>query len=131
MKYTKFIIIIKKSFDIKGIVELTNSKVKLSRLNYVKDSGKASEIDFDVNFILNKHYYIKNLNFVEGKTEIHLTDLKLNKKLEVDDFTRVEIKTFENEIKNNDFLVKKLKKIKITGKVFDAKSLLKSLYKKK
>ena len=120
----------KKSFDIKGIVELTNSKVKLSRLNYVKDSGKASEIDFDVNFILNKHYYIKNLNFVEGKTKIHLTDLKLNKKLEVDDFTRVEIKTFENEIKNNDFLVKKLEKIKITGKVFDAKSLLKSLYKK-
>jgi hypothetical protein len=30
----------KKSFSINGIVDLTNSKVSVSRLNYNKDSGK-------------------------------------------------------------------------------------------
>ena len=39
-----------KSFDINGIIDLTNSKVKVSRLNYNKDYGKKSELNFDVNF---------------------------------------------------------------------------------
>ena len=40
----------KKSFDINAIIDLTNSKVNLSRLNYSKDHGKKSEVSFDVNF---------------------------------------------------------------------------------
>ena len=42
----------------------------------------------------------------------------------------MEIKTYENEIKNNDFLVKKSEKVTMSGEVFDAQYLLKSLYKK-
>ena len=42
----------------------------------------------------------------------------------------MEIKTFSNKVKNNDFLIKKSKKIVISGEVFDAQPLLKSLYKK-
>ena len=51
-----------KSFDINGIIDLTNSKVKVSRLNYNKDYGKKSELNFDVNFILDKFYNINHLN---------------------------------------------------------------------
>ena len=96
----------KKSFDISGIVDLTKSKVKISRLNYNKDSGKKSEISFDINFVLNKYYNIENLNFLTDRSKISLSNIKLNKNFEVLDFKKLEIKTFLNEIKNNDFLVK-------------------------
>jgi len=119
-----------KSFYINGIIDLTNSKVKVSRLNFNKDYGKKSELNFDVNFVLDKYYNIDNLNFSADKTNIRLSHLKLNKNFEVKDFRKFEIKTYENEIKNNDFLVKKLEKVTISGEVFDAEPLLKSLYKK-
>jgi len=89
-----------KSFDINGIIDLTNSKVKVSRLNYNKDYGKKSELNFDVNFVLDKYYNINNLNFLADKTKIHLSNIKLNKNFEVKDFKKLEIKTFKNEIKN-------------------------------
>ncbi len=119
-----------KSFNINGVINLTNSKVKVSRLNYNKDSGKKSELNFDINFVLNKYYNINNLNFLADKTKIHLSNIKLNKNFEVKDFKKLEIKTFENEIKNNDFLAKKSEKVTISGPVFDVQPLLKSLYKK-
>ena len=119
-----------KSFAINGIIDLTNSKVQVSRLNYNKDYGKKSELNFDVNFVLDKYYNINNLNFLADKTKIHLSDIKLNKNFEVKDFKKLEIKTFRNEIKNNDFFVKKSEKVTISGEIFDALPLLKSLYKK-
>jgi len=119
-----------KSFDINGIIDLTNSKVKVPRLNYNKDYGKKSELNFDVNFVLDKYYNIHKLNFLADKTKISLSRIKLNKNFEVKDFKKLEIKTYENEIKNNDFLVKKSEKVTMSGEVFDAQPLLKSLYKK-
>ena len=120
----------KKSFDINGIINLTNSKVKVERLNYIKDYGKTSKVSFDFNFVSNKYYNIKSLNFLADKTKIYLSDIKLNNNFEIKDFKKLEIRTFENEVKNNDFIVKKTEKITILGEVFDAKPLLKSLYKK-
>ena len=119
-----------KSYDIKGVVDLTNSKVKISRLNYNKEYGKESKINFDIKFILNKYFNINSLNFSENKTKIFLSNVKLNKNFEVNDFKKIEIKTYENEIKNNDFLVQKAKTILASGEIFDAQPLLKTLYKK-
>jgi len=120
----------KKSFNIVGKAELTNSKVKISRLNYIKNSGKKSEIDFDFNFVPNKEFNIKKVVFLSDKTKIAIADLILNKNFETNDFKKIEIKTFKNGKKNNDFLVKKGKKINISGELFDAEPLLKSLFKK-
>ena len=120
----------KKSFNISGILDLTNSKVKVSRLNYIKDIGKKSEVSFDINYVLNKYYNINNLNFLADKDKIYLANIKLNKNFEVLDFRKLVVKTFLNEIKNNDFLVEKSEKVIILGEVFDAQPLLKSLYKK-
>ena len=117
-----------KSFDISGNIDLTSSKIKISILNYNKDSDKKSEFNFDINFVLDKYYNIKNLNFLADKTKIYLSNIKLNKNLEVKDLKEVEIKTFKNGIKNNDFLVKRKGKVTISGEVFDAQPLLKSLY---
>ena len=120
----------KKSFDIKGTVNLTDSTINISKLNYKKNYGKKSELIFDVNFILEKHYHIRDLKFLADKNRIYLSNIKLNKNLETVDFEKLDIKTFLNGIKNNDFSINKSEKIIISGEVFDAQPLLKSLYKK-
>jgi len=120
----------KKIFDIVGRFDLTNSKINVSKLNYSKDSGKKSEINFNVNFILNNYYNIKKLLYISNKTKIDISKLQLNKNFETDDFQKLEIKTFKKENKNNDFKVTKTNKVIISGVIFDSEPLLKSLFKK-
>ena len=119
-----------KTFEINGIIDLTNSKVQFSQLNYNKDLGKKSKIDFDIKFATSRFFNVKKLNFSADKNKIYLSKLKFNKNFEVEDFESLMIKTFEKETKNNDFSIKKEKKIVISGELFDAQPLLKSLYKK-
>ena len=119
-----------KNFDITGTLDLTNSKVKISKLNYYKDNGKKSSLSFNVNFNLNKFFNIKDLKFINDKSKIYLSNIKLNKNYETVNFEKLEIQTFFNEVKNNDFVIKKSDKIVISGQIFDAQPLLKSLYKK-
>ena len=66
--------------------------------------------------VLNKYYNIKNLNFIADKNKIYLFDVKLNKSFEVEDFEKLQIKTFLDEIKNNDFLVEKSQKVMFFAK---------------
>ena len=42
----------KKGYEISGTVDLTNSMVNISKLNYQKEQGKKSELNFNANFIL-------------------------------------------------------------------------------
>ena len=119
-----------KIYELTGNLDLTNSKLKISKLNYNKNYKKKSKIIFDIKFVLNKFYNIVNLNFLANKTNILLSNIKLNSNFEVEDFEKLEIKTYKNDIKNNDFLVSKSENIIILGKIFDAQPLLKTLYKK-
>ena len=49
--------------------------------------------------------------FFADKTKIYLSNVKLNNNFEVLDFKKIEVKTFLNEVKNNDFVANKLKKV--------------------
>jgi len=120
----------KKSFNIIGKADLTNSQVNISKLNYIKDSGKKSEIDFDLSLLPNKNFNIAKIFFLSDKSKIDITNLKLNKNFETNNFKKLEIKTFKNGNKNNDFLIKKTGKINISGEIFDIEPLLKSLFKR-
>jgi len=120
----------KKSYDVKGVINLTNSKVNIARLNYIKSDDEDSKLNFDINFILKKYLKIKNLNFLSGKSIINITNTKLNDRLEILDFAKLEVLTFIDGVKNNDFVINKTNKVIVSGKIFDAQPLLKSLYKK-
>jgi len=120
----------KKNFDIEGVLDLTNSEVNVSKLNYMKDRGIESKLNFKTTFVVNKYYNINKLEYLADKTKIYLSNVQLNKNFELIDFDTLEINTFLNGIKNNDFSAKKLEKIIISGDVYDAQPLLKSLYKK-
>ena len=80
----------KKSFDITGTLGLTNSKVQVSELNYYKNYGEESKLDFDVNFILNKSYDIKKLNFLSKKNKIFLFNIKINKNFQILDLKKLD-----------------------------------------
>jgi len=120
-----------KSFIISGFTDLTNSKLKISQLNYYKDYGEKSKINFKTNFVLNKYYNIEDLVFSAKDSNIHMLNIKMNKIFEINNFDSVKIKTFKKNMLNNDFTVKNSKKIIIKGDIFDAEPLLKTLYQKK
>jgi hypothetical protein len=118
-----------KSHKVKGEIELKNSEVIFPNLNYKKKIGIKSDLLFDIFLLKGKSYNINNLQFISNKNKIFISDLKLNKDLEIINFKNFEIKTFLNETKNNDFFIKKSDKIIVSGDIFDAQPLLKSLFK--
>ena len=101
----------KKDINLNGSVELTNSKIKILALNFDKDEGEESEINFDFNFYPNKYFNIKKLDFFANKSKINLININLNKDFEIEDFKKIEIKTYRNKVKNNDFLAEKSNEI--------------------
>ena len=116
--------------NISGLVNLVDSKILIPQLNYIKDSGQKSKFIFDLKFIPNKYYNMNKFNFISDNDKIIFSNLKLNKKFEINDFEKIEIVTFINNIKNNDFIVEKKNVISVYGDIFDARPLLKTIYKK-
>ena len=120
----------KNTFDINGDIDLTDTKVNISKLNYVKKNGEKSNLFFNVNLAPNKIYNIKNLKFISNESSINASNVTLNKDFQLVDLKKIKVKTFLNNKKNNSFIIEKSKKIEISGEVFDAQPLLKSLYEK-
>ena len=119
----------KNSFNLKGVIDTTNTIFKIKKINFIKQNKKKSEILFNFDFSPNKYYKVNNLSFLDQKNKIYLSNLELNKDFEINNFEKIEVKTYKSGAKNNDFLVKKFDKIIVSGEIFDAEDLLKSLYK--
>ena len=112
-----------------GSIGLTNLQVNFPEINFFKTSGKKSNIIFDLKFLKDKFINIKKILFEADNNKVLITHLNLNEKYEIVDFKNIEIKTFIKTVKNNDFIIKKKKKIIIEGAIFDSEPLLKSIYK--
>ena len=76
-----------KAFNIKGNIDLTSYLI-IPNLNYTKNNEKKSEIIFNIKSILDKNYNIESLTFLEDKTKIYISNIKLNKNLQIDDLVR-------------------------------------------
>ena len=120
----------RKIHTIKVSSTLNSSEVNFARINYKKPKNKNAKISFNTNFILNNYFFIDYLNYSDAQSEIKLQKIKFNNEAEIDMFDSLKIKTYLNNVKNNDFLIKKKDIITIKGEVFDAQPLLKSLFKK-
>ena len=119
-----------KKYSIRGSSTLFGSSISISKLNYKKEKNKNAYLDFNTKFVIDKYFLINHLNYTDDQSEIILNKIKLNKNLEVSDLESLEIKTYVNKVKNNDFSIKKLDQVIVSGEIFDAEPLLKSLYKK-
>jgi len=119
------------SFGIEAKVSLRDLSLKIPQLNYFKEKNIESLLELNAD--VSKHgYKIYNTRYSSGKTLIDLFMVNLNKKLQLTDFLEIQVKTFSNGIKNNDFKIKNKKQKKfmvIEGELFDAEPILKSLYK--
>ena len=119
-----------KKYSISGSSTLVESSINIPQLNYKKKEGENAYLTFDTNFILDKYFLIDYLSYSDDQSEITLNKIKLNKNFEVVNLEALGIKTYVNKVKNNDFLIKKSDQVIISGEIFDAEPLLKSLYKK-
>ena len=118
----------KKVHNVNGKIDLTSSQILIPNLNYTKKLEEKANLFFDIKFILNKYFNINEIKFINNKNKINLSNVKLNNNFEINDFKKIEVKIFKNEVKSNDFLINKSNKTTISGTVFDAEPLLKSLF---
>jgi hypothetical protein len=119
-----------KKYNIKISSSLNKSSVSLNQLNYKKEIGQIAQIDLDMDLLFGKYFLLRSLNYSDSKSKIILNKIKMNNNLEIIDLSDIKIKTYTKNVKNNDFLIKKIDKIVISGEVLDAQPLFKSLFKK-
>ena len=121
------------AFRINTKVNLNNITLNIPQLNYHKESDDKANLEIYADVSKNG-YKIYNTSYLSEKTIINIFLLRLNKKLQPKSFTEIQVKTFSDNSKNNDFKIKynkKKKQTNIEGELFDAEPLLKSLYKTK
>ena len=123
------------NFKLKNIIIDGLSKINLEAeftkglyldfLNYEKLNTSKSNIKIDMNKKGNS-LKVNEFTYKEGKNYLFLKGLKVidNRFLNLD---KLAIKTFNEGVKNNDFLIIFDKKIKISGEKFDANNLPKIL----
>ena len=126
------------NFEIKNIINKNYSnleievdyskKIKLELINYKKENNIISNIFIKLKKQKNKIEIIKAL-YKEKKNNILLEDIKLvnNNLLS---FKKISVVTFDDNVKNNDFVISYDKKIEIKGNNFDASNLSKFLNQK-
>ena len=103
--------------------------IKIDLINYVKPKKKISKVSLELEK-LKDNLEFKYINYKEGKNSIVINDLKFQKS-KFSNLKKASIKTFSENILNNDFTILFGKKIEIRGNKFDARNLPKILAQKK
>ena len=98
-----------------------DKKIEFKYINFIKQKGKISNIFLDLEKKKNRTK-INQLDIKENNNLISLRGLEFNKDifLLVD---KISVKTFKDNIKNNDFKIEYGKKILIEGNKFDATNI--------
>ena len=95
-------------------------------INFQSDSKKNSNIKIE--YSIKKNFlFFKSINFTEDKNIIHVKNLVINNKYEVEKFSSIRILTFRKNKENNNFIINLGKKISISGEKYDSSNLLKLL----
>ena len=119
----------KKLFNINFFTNLNDSEISFPMLNYNKGKKNKAKLNANIDFVLKNFFLINSFEYEHDKNKIFLNNIKLNKNFEIYDFKRIEVLTHKDKKVNNNFKIIKSNQIIISGKVFDAEPILKSLYK--
>jgi len=95
-------------------------------INYKKGNDKIAKIKADITFAKNE-ININEIEYKEEKNLINIKKIKLNKKYQIKNFKKISVKTFINEVENNNFEIISGKKIIIKGLKFDSTNLIKNI----
>ncbi len=108
-KNDSFILNINSDFD---------EALKINLINYIKPKNKTAKLLINIEKS-NNNININEIKLKEDKNLISIEGVKL-KKNKFYSFKKISIKTFNNQKKNNDFIITSGKKISIKGSDFDA-----------
>ncbi len=108
-KNDSFILNINSDFD---------EALKINLINYIKPKNKTAKLLINIEKSKN-NININEIKLKEDKNLISIEGVKL-KKNKFYSFEKISIKTFNNQKKNNDFIITSGKKISIKGSDFDA-----------
>ena len=98
-----------------------NYPLSIQAINYEKRENHVAKINSNIK-IKKKYIFIKNLNFSEKDNSIILENLKIKNGLFFS-LGNLKVITFKKNKLENDFLLEFAKKIKISGKRFDASNI--------
>jgi len=108
-------------------INIKSSIIKLPSLNYGKKINDPANLRLKGNRKKNEGYNFEIVEFRESDNLILAKDIEFNEKLQVNNLKELIVKTTYNDSVNNDFKIKKNKKIKVQGEMYDARPLLASL----
>ena len=99
--------------------------IQLDLINYKKSKGSIANISVNLDKKLDNLRF-NEISFIEGKNQIFLSDVKFSNN-NLNSFKKISIKTFKDNIENNNFSIIQKDKILIKGTQFDASNLPKIL----
>ncbi len=100
-----------------------SDEINIDLINYTKNNKKKANIT--ANLILkNKELYLKKIKYIEDKSTIILNNLEIDKNKKLIKFSDVSVKTFKDNMIQNDFNIKFGKLIKIKGSNYDSTNLI-------
>ena len=136
-KYVNYLIAVKlnpkkNTTQFESRFNLTPLNLNIQQLNYVKKTNSPASLRLSGNINKDKELQIQGLEYLESKNEIYLRNLKFNSAYEIEDFSKIYLRTYNADSTNNNVKFSKNKDtISIQGEVVDLTFLLKDLLKKK
>ncbi len=101
--------------------------IKIPAMNFSFSKDNISKVKSKLLVNKNKTIHFKNILIENSNNKFKIKNVYLDKDYNLIDFKEIKIQTtLDNKI-NNDFLISNKKSIKVKGKVFDAKNLIKEL----
>ena len=121
---------IKKNFNIYLSFKTNklSSFIKIPLINYSFSDENIASVESEILFN-QKNIYFKNLSIKNSDNQFKVINLRLNNNFQFINFDQISIKTSIDNSTNNEFKIINKDIIKIEGKVFDAKMLIKELSK--
>jgi len=115
------------NFDTK--IDIKSLIIKLSKLNYKKAINDHASLRFKGKYKKHDELKFDVIEFKESNNLILIKDIEFNDKIQINNLKELIVQTTHNNLVNNNFKLTKNNKIKIQGEIFDARPLLKNLYK--
>ncbi len=120
----------KKNFEIYSSLNLNDSIINLSEIEYFKKEDVVSNLEFSLNYNHKKPIF-KKVSFTENDNKFLLENLYLSKDLKIIKVDHLDMNFInKNKVLNNLNLKKISNKYKISGNNYDVENLLEQLLKK-
>ena len=108
-------------------INIKSAYIKFPALNYKKEANEDASLKFKGNRKKNEGYNFEVIEFKASNNLILIKDIEFNDEILVNNLKELIVRTSYDNSVNNDFQLIKNKKIKIQGKIYDARPLLLSI----